>query len=45
MKKEIIIGNGLSSNTLLKKILRKSNWINSFAIKINKRLKKIGIYL
>jgi len=45
MKNELIIGNGLSSNMLLKKILRKVHWLNYFAIKINKIFKKIGIYL
>ncbi len=45
IKKELIIGNGLSSFPLLKKVLRKFDWLNRFAIKINKRLKKMGIYI
>jgi len=45
INREIIIGKGLSSFTLLKKILKKYGWLNFLALKINKKLKKLGIYL
>ena len=44
-KKEIIIGNGLSSFTLLKKNLKKHKKLHEFAININNKLNNLGIYL
>lgn len=43
-KKEIIIGNGLSSFLFLKRLLRKYKWLYNFSIRLNNKLKKAGIY-
>ncbi len=45
VKKEFIIGSGLSSYPLLKRFLRRYIWLDSLAKKINNSLKKAGIYL
>ena len=45
MNKEIIIGDGLSSFTPLKKNLKKNKRLYKFANNINNILKKFGIYL
>ena len=45
MNKEIIIGDGLSSFTPLKKNLKKNRRLYEFAINLNNILKKFGIYL
>ena len=44
IKKEIIIGGGLSSIIFLKKILKKNQKIYKLVQELNNRLKKIGIY-
>ena len=44
-KKEFIIGNGLSSFILFKKILKKNKSLYNFALRINKKFKKMGIHL
>lgn len=44
LKKEVIIGNGLSSFIFLKRLLRKYKWLHNFSIKLNNKLKKAGIH-
>ena len=45
VKKEIIIGRGLSSYPFLKKFLRRYIWLDLLSKKINNRLKNFGIHL
>ena len=45
IENKIIIGSGLNSNMLLKKLINKYNWLYVIAKKINIKLKKHGIHL
>ena len=44
LKKEYIIGNGLSSFIFLKKIFKKNKFLYRFVLRINERFKKYGIH-
>ena len=44
IKRKVIIGGGLSSLLILKKLVKKYNWLNFIANKFNKFFQKLGIY-